>query len=152
LIHRIVAGEALEAASAGALDRLEREPEHDETSRAVRRAMDLAREAEPSAETVERLGDGWVGEEALAIALYCALVHPDDLAAAVILAANHSGDTDAPRPSPATSWARGAARPLFPTAGWQSWSCATRSSGWRPTWRWATTRRPSGGVAIRRSR
>jgi ADP-ribosylglycohydrolase len=56
--------------------------------------MDLAREGEPSAETVERLGGGWVGEEALAIALYSAQVHPDDLEAAVILAANHSGDTD----------------------------------------------------------
>jgi ADP-ribosylglycohydrolase len=94
LIHRIVAGDALEAAAAGALERLEREPEHEETTRAVRRAMDLAREAGPSAETVERLGGGWVGEEALAIALYCALVHLADLEAAVTLAANHSGDTD----------------------------------------------------------
>lgn len=48
----------------------------------------------PSAEAVERLGGGWIAEEALAIAVYCALVHPADLEAALILAANHSGDTD----------------------------------------------------------
>jgi ADP-ribosylglycohydrolase len=94
LIHRILGGDELEAAAAGALARLERDPEHEETSRAVRRAMGLAREGEPSASRVERLGGGWVGEEALAMALYCALVHPADLEAALILAANHSGDTD----------------------------------------------------------
>jgi ADP-ribosylglycohydrolase len=94
LIHWIVGGEGLEASVAGALDRLEREREHEGTARAVRRAVDLARVGEPSAETVERLGGGWVGEEALAIAVYCALIHPADLESAVILAANHSGDTD----------------------------------------------------------
>ena len=35
-----------------------------------------------------------MAEEALAIAVYCALTHPEDLAAAVRLAANHSGDSD----------------------------------------------------------
>jgi ADP-ribosylglycohydrolase len=40
------------------------------------------------------LGGGWVGEEALAIALYSALVAEDDFARAVRLAVNHSGDSD----------------------------------------------------------
>ena len=42
---------------------------------------------------MESLGAGWVAEEALAISVYCALVAPD-LASALLLAVNHSGDSD----------------------------------------------------------
>ncbi len=45
-------------------------------------------------ETVEKLGEGWVGEEALAIAVYCALVAGDDFDLGIRLAVNHSGDSD----------------------------------------------------------
>ena len=45
-------------------------------------------------ENIHRLGEGWVGEEALAIALYCALKYRDDFSAAVIAAVNHKGDSD----------------------------------------------------------
>jgi hypothetical protein len=45
-------------------------------------------------EVIESLGGGWVGEEALAIGLYCALVAGDDFARGVRLAVNHSGDSD----------------------------------------------------------
>lgn len=94
LIDRILQGEGLEDAVAAAAARLKEEPEHEETSAAVEQAVELARSADPSPETVERLGGGWVGEEALSIALFCALVHPGDLEAAITMAANHSGDTD----------------------------------------------------------
>ncbi len=69
---------------------------HEETLEAVRRALDLAGHAQgsKSAEAVETLGGGWTGEEALAIALYCALVFPDDFQKALILSVNHSGDSD----------------------------------------------------------
>ena len=40
------------------------------------------------------LGKGWVGEEAVAIAVWAALVCPDDLKGAVVKAVNHSGDSD----------------------------------------------------------
>lgn len=40
------------------------------------------------------LGEGWVAEEAVAAALYCAWRHPDDYRAAVLLAANTDGDSD----------------------------------------------------------
>lgn len=39
-------------------------------------------------------GGGWTAEEAVAMALYCALKHPDDYVAAVRLAANITGDSD----------------------------------------------------------
>jgi ADP-ribosylglycohydrolase len=66
----------------------------DETLHALRAARSLAAKGEPTAEKLESLGEGWVAEEALAMSVYCALVHPDDFAAAVCLAVNHSGDSD----------------------------------------------------------
>jgi ADP-ribosylglycohydrolase len=64
-----------------------------ETRDAIERAVALAREGDPSADTVARLGEGWVAEEALAIALYAALAAPDFTTGALI-AVNHSGDSD----------------------------------------------------------
>jgi ADP-ribosylglycohydrolase len=43
---------------------------------------------------IHRLGQGWVGEEAVALAIYCCLKHPDDYVAAVRLGANIDGDSD----------------------------------------------------------
>jgi ADP-ribosyl-[dinitrogen reductase] hydrolase len=45
------------------------------------------------AEAVETLGGGWVGEEALAIALY-AVLSAESFVEAVSIGANHSGDSD----------------------------------------------------------
>ena len=45
-------------------------------------------------ENLGRLGEGWTGEEALAIALYCALKHFDSFEDAMIAAVNHDGDSD----------------------------------------------------------
>jgi ADP-ribosyl-[dinitrogen reductase] hydrolase len=47
----------------------------------------------PSRERVRALGEGWVGEEALAIGLYCA-VTAQSFAECVELATNHDGDSD----------------------------------------------------------
>ncbi len=44
--------------------------------------------------TVQHLGEGWVAEEALAIAIACALAHPEDWVDAVLEAVNHDGDSD----------------------------------------------------------
>lgn len=57
-------------------------------------AVDLAKNDDADLENIHRLGEGWVGEEALAIAIYCALRHQTDFSAAVIAAVNHSGDSD----------------------------------------------------------
>jgi ADP-ribosylglycohydrolase len=61
---------------------------------ALRQARELASEGpEPSYDVVQRLGAGWVAEEALAIAVYCSLI-AHDFSAGVLLAVNHSGDSD----------------------------------------------------------
>jgi ADP-ribosyl-[dinitrogen reductase] hydrolase len=64
-----------------------------ETIDALGAAIALSQRGSPTAEKVEELGGGWVGEEALAIAVYCALV-ATDFDHGILLAANHSGDSD----------------------------------------------------------
>jgi ADP-ribosylglycohydrolase len=65
-----------------------------EVTRAIDNALALADSgAAPTPELVESLGGGWTAEEALSIALYCALVAPD-FETGLRLAVNHSGDSD----------------------------------------------------------
>lgn len=46
------------------------------------------------ADNIKSLGEGWVGDEALAIAVYSALKYQNDFDKAIICAVNHSGDSD----------------------------------------------------------
>ena len=57
-------------------------------------AEDLSREANPTPETIEKMGGGWTAGEALAIGVYSALVAKDDFRKGVLLSVNHSGDSD----------------------------------------------------------
>ena len=57
------------------------------------RAITLGCSGSVTAETIESLGAGWVAEEALAIAVTCALA-ATDFEHGVRLAVNHSGDSD----------------------------------------------------------
>jgi ADP-ribosylglycohydrolase len=93
LIACIVAGDSVEGAVLRALRLLRRYPGHEETSAALEQAFDLAAEGLPAADKVERLGAGWVAEEALAIGVYAALAAPG-VQEALLLAVNHSGDSD----------------------------------------------------------
>ena len=87
-------GRSLPGAIDGALAELQSAPESDETLHALDAAVALASSGTPpTPEAVESLGGGWVAEEALAIGVYCALVAPD-LRAGLLLAVNHSGDSD----------------------------------------------------------
>lgn len=65
-----------------------------ETCRALDHARNLDASDVPPLEAVDRLGQGWIAEEALAIGVYCALCHYDDPANAMRLAVNHDGDSD----------------------------------------------------------
>ena len=58
------------------------------------RAIFLLDNGKTDLENIDLLGEGWTGEEALAIALYCALKHFDSCEEAMIAAVNHGGDSD----------------------------------------------------------
>ncbi|GAA3159932.1 hypothetical protein GCM10010466_58450 [Planomonospora alba] len=97
LVRRLVAGDPLPEA-VDSTDLLlscfeDQGPEHRETRRALRAARRLAEAGDPTPEKVETLGGAWIAEEALAIAVYCALAEPDPRRA-LLLAVNHSGDAD----------------------------------------------------------
>jgi ADP-ribosyl-[dinitrogen reductase] hydrolase len=67
---------------------------HEETLQAVKQALSLFEKGlSDQAAAVETLGEGWVGEECLAIALYAAL-SAKSFVEAVLIGANHSGDSD----------------------------------------------------------
>ena len=94
VIASLVTGIDLRRAVAGALEPLRTLADGAEVRDAVERALQLADGGgNPCADAVERLGEGWIAEEAVAIAIYCALV-ARDFAHGVLLAANISGDSD----------------------------------------------------------
>lgn len=93
-----VAGVGLEEAVLEARDaavRLFADDAHiGELTRIIDRAVELSKNDDSDLSNIHRLGEGWVGEEALAVGIYCALRHQDDFSAAVVAAVNHSGDSD----------------------------------------------------------
>jgi ADP-ribosylglycohydrolase len=94
-IREAAAGTPLREACQEALEELRRHPGHEECAAAVERAVSLSVEkrGRASPEDVESLGPGWVADEALAIALFCALGGPD-FESGLRLAVNHGGDSD----------------------------------------------------------
>jgi ADP-ribosylglycohydrolase/protein-tyrosine phosphatase len=93
IVYGLVESESLPAATASARVLLDGKPEAEETLRALDGAVELARSGRPADECIPRLGQGWVGEEALAIALFCAL-RADGLEAGIVMAVNIDGDSD----------------------------------------------------------
>lgn len=60
----------------------------------IERALFLADNDQSDVENISKLGEGWVGEEALAIAVYAVVRHIDSIEDVLIAAVNHDGDSD----------------------------------------------------------
>ena len=60
----------------------------------INMAVCLSKTDAPDETCIRRIGDGWVGDEALAIAVYCCCKYRKDFEKAVCAAVNHSGDSD----------------------------------------------------------
>lgn len=60
----------------------------------VERALLLAKTTSDDVENIRSLGEGWVAEETLAIAIYCSVKYQDDFSKALCVAVNHDGDSD----------------------------------------------------------
>lgn len=65
-----------------------------ELSTLIEKAIELSENDKCDLENIEALGEGWVGDEALAIAVYCSLKYSNDFSNGIIAAVNHSGDSD----------------------------------------------------------
>ena len=60
----------------------------------MQKAINLSQEEYDDLDAIHLLGQGWVAEETLAVAIYCAMKYPTDLEKALIAAVNHNGDSD----------------------------------------------------------
>ena len=96
IVAALVAGAELPDALDAAVAELVRHDRHEETAAALDRARRAAHDRPPTAETVEEIGEGWIAEEALAIAVFAALSHPApaEFLDALSLAVTHGGDSD----------------------------------------------------------
>ena len=60
----------------------------------INNAVKLSSSNLPDKEAIEQLGEGWVAEEAFAIAVYSCLKYSNSFENAVVCAVNHDGDSD----------------------------------------------------------
>ena len=60
----------------------------------MQKAVQLAESAADDLTAIHQLGEGWIAEETLAIAVYCALKYDKDFDKALIASVNHNGDSD----------------------------------------------------------
>ncbi|EBO9898473.1 ADP-ribosylglycohydrolase family protein [Salmonella enterica] len=93
LIVKLLNGYDLFAAVLDLRDKLSFEPESEELYAIMLKAEKLAFSGLEPRKAIKLLGEGWIAEEALAIAVYCALV-AQDFREGVLMAVNHDGDTD----------------------------------------------------------
>ena len=94
LIAELLTERSLSEAVDAVLNRLANESDAEETTEALKNAVALARSPEEPATAIEKLGGGWIAEEALGIAVYCALKFCDDFCGGVLAAVNITGDSD----------------------------------------------------------
>jgi len=94
IVRSLIGGADLGDAAAQTIEIARTWGENEETVSAIRLAFDLAKKPDQRPEDAIRLlGQGWVGEEALAIGLYAALVG-GSFTETLVIAANHDGDSD----------------------------------------------------------
>nr|WP_280553527.1 ADP-ribosylglycohydrolase family protein [Halomonas sp. 25-S5] len=93
VILQLLHGNTLPIALELAKEELQNHDDHLETLQFLITAIELADSNLSPEQSISFLGEGWVAEEALAIAVYCALV-AKDFRHGVMLAVNHDGDSD----------------------------------------------------------
>ncbi|MFD7260233.1 ADP-ribosylglycohydrolase family protein [Streptomyces sp. NPDC059874] len=96
IVHGLTRGDSLDSAVQRALGLLGARPGHQPVTDALQRALSAVTAAPPGPEAVETLAPGpdHSAEDALAVALYCALV-AEDVPHGLRLAVNHGGDSPA---------------------------------------------------------
>lgn len=69
-------------------------PEAEELASLIEKTIAVSKDSGTDLEGIHSLGEGWTGDEALAIGLFCALRHPDDIEKGILASVNHRGDSD----------------------------------------------------------
>nr|WP_321403280.1 ADP-ribosylglycohydrolase family protein [uncultured Desulfobacter sp.] len=94
ILSGLISGETLNTAINDSISILKCHTNNEETLSVIDTALELAERATPGPDVVSKIGEGWIAEEALGISIYCARVAGDDFKKGVLLAVNHSGDSD----------------------------------------------------------
>ena len=96
IVRELIFGAEIEDAVITAQHKIEWIPESHETTDALQQALHLAEDDHGNIDSLNSLGEGWIAEQALAIAVYCAASFPreDHLLEALSLSVSHSGDSD----------------------------------------------------------
>ncbi|MFG2293892.1 ADP-ribosylglycohydrolase family protein [Streptomyces sp. NPDC048603] len=94
IVHGLTRGDSLDSAVQRAITLLESRPGRQPVTDALERAVTAVPTGSPSPKVVESLspGDGRDAEDALAVAVYCAMV-AEDIRHGLRLAVNHGGDS-----------------------------------------------------------
>ena len=124
-VSLLVHGDAsMPEALAITLGRLQGEWPESGTTVLLRRTIEAANGGAPALPA--ELGEGWVGDEAFAIAAYATLAAPN-LEAAIILAVNHTGDSDSTGAIAGNLVGADPNSSEIPNDGSRLWRCERRS-------------------------
>ncbi|MBU4349280.1 ADP-ribosylglycohydrolase family protein [bacterium] len=94
MISYIIEGKTLAEAINLCIGQLTRYDGNSETLEKIELAQKLSISQKLPEESIQAIGEGWVGEEALAISIYCSLKFSDNWGRGILAAVNHSGDSD----------------------------------------------------------
>ena len=94
MISYIIEGKTLAEAIDLCIGQLIKYDGHSETLEKIELVQKLSVSQKSIEESIQIIGEGWVGEEALAISLYCSLKFSDNWGRGTLVAVNHSGDSD----------------------------------------------------------
>lgn len=93
IIAELINGKTLAESLDSSFEMLRQFDTNMETTLALKKAIELANTDIDTPKAILKLGEGWIAEEALSIAVYCALKETD-FVKALQLAVNHDGDSD----------------------------------------------------------
>ena len=94
IIANIVQGKSVEDAINISINTLKKYSGHEKVLELLNEAKILAKSDISPELAIKKLGEGWHGDEAIAISTYCILKSPNDFKKALIMAVNHNGDSD----------------------------------------------------------
>ena len=94
MIAHIISGSDVQSAVDKTMKTLEKYEGHEPVTKLMKQAQELAKSDIHPEDAIKQLGEGWVGDEAIAISTYCALKEPNNFEKALKMAVNHSGDSD----------------------------------------------------------
>ena len=60
----------------------------------IQKSLDLANSSLTDRDAIAKLGEGWVAEETVAIAIFCVMRHIRDFEGCIVASVNHDGDSD----------------------------------------------------------